>query len=304
MLSLIILIFSGVLLGWLLRKHELHWLGRAVTLLVWLLLLLLGVEAGGNPRVMGSLSTLGVEAAVIAFSGLLGSCLCAMLLWKIIEGRHKGMNPPTSCGNGTWSALKGSVVTVSFFAAGCAAGASGILPAAFTESEISYYALCALILCVGMGVGNDRKTLQSFRRLDARFALLPVGTMLGTLAAVALAGLLLPHRSLTDALATGSGFAYYSLSSILITEYRGAELGTMALLANVIREVATLLGAPLIVRWFGRLAPISCGGAASMDSTLSVITQVCGKEMVPVSVFHGFVVDTSVPFWVTFFCSL
>lgn len=112
------------------------------------------------------------------------------------------------------------------------------------------------------------------------------------------------HRSLTDCLAVGSGFGYYSLSSIFITEYRGGELGTVALLANIIREILTLLAAPLLVRWFGRLAPISAGGATTMDTTLPVIMQASGQEFVVVSIFHGFLVDFSVPFLVTLFCSL
>ena len=105
-------------------------------------------------------------------------------------------------------------------------------------------------------------------------------------------------------MAVGSGFGYYSLSSIFITQYKGAELGTIALVANVVRELITLLGAPLLVRWFGKLAPISAGGATTMDTTLPIITQTSGKELVPVSIYHGFVMDFSVPFVVTFFCQL
>ena len=102
----------------------------------------------------------------------------------------------------------------------------------------------------------------------------------------------------------GAGMAYYSLSSIFITEYRGAELGTVALLSNIAREIIALLMAPLLVRWFGRLAAIAAGGATTMDTTLPVITRVSGKEMVVVSIFHGFITDFSVPFLVTFWCSL
>jgi uncharacterized membrane protein YbjE (DUF340 family) len=114
----------------------------------------------------------------------------------------------------------------------------------------------------------------------------------------------LSGRSLTDCLAVGAGFGYYSLASVFITEYKGAELGTVALAANIIREMITLLGAPLLVCWFGKLAPISAGGATTMDTTLPVITRYAGKEFVVVSVFHGFVVDFSVPFLVTFFCKI
>ena len=120
----------------------------------------------------------------------------------------------------------------------------------------------------------------------------------------AVVSIFLSHRSLTDCLAVGSGFGYYSLSSIFITEYKGGELGTVALLANISREILTLLAAPLLVRWFGRLASISAGGATTMDTTLPVILQTAGQEFVVVSIFHGFVVDFSVPFLVTFFCSI
>ena len=128
-------------------------------------------------------------------------------------------------------------------------------------------------------------------------------TVVGTLVGSALISLLLDGRSLTDCLAVGSGFGYYSLSSIFITEYRGAELGTVALLANICREIITLLTAPLLARWFGPLAPISAGGATTMDTTLPVITRASGQQFVIVSVFHGFTVDFSVPFLVTLFCS-
>ena len=129
-------------------------------------------------------------------------------------------------------------------------------------------------------------------------------TIVGTLAGTTAASAFLPHRHLFDCLAIGSGFGYYSLSSIFITEYKGAELGTIALLSNIMREIITLLCAPLLVRYFGKLAPISMGGATTMDTTLPIITRTSGQDYVIVSIFHGFCVDFSVPFLVTFFCSL
>lgn len=114
----------------------------------------------------------------------------------------------------------------------------------------------------------------------------------------------LHHRQLTDCLAIDSGFAYYSLSSIFITEYRGAELGTIALLANIIREMTTLLLTPLIAKRFGPLAPISSGGATTMDTTLPIITQTVGQRYVALSIYHGFVTDFTVPFVVTMWCSM
>jgi len=198
--------------------------------------------------------------------------------------------------------MKGSLIIVGFFIAGIACGLSHCVP--HLDSDVSFYTLCALLFSVGITVGNNTELLKSFRLLDPRLMLLPLMTIVGTLAATAIASMGLPGRSLTDCLAVGSGFGYYSLSSILITQYRGPELGTIALLANIIREVCTLLGAPLMVKYFGPLAPISSGGATTMDTTLPIITRTSGDDFVILSLFHGFLVDFSVPFLVTFFCSL
>lgn len=199
--------------------------------------------------------------------------------------------------------MKGSLIIVGFFVLGIFCGRMDILPIDIAETDISYYALCGLMFSVGISIGNDPETLNNFRKLNPRLVFLPVMTILGTLAGSAVISLLLSHRSLGDCLAVGSGFGYYSLSSIFITEYKGAEMGTVALLANISREILTLLAAPLLVRWFGNLAPISAGGATTMDTTLPIITRTAGQEFVVVSIFHGFVVDFSVPFLVTLFCS-
>ena len=200
--------------------------------------------------------------------------------------------------------MKGSLIIISFFILGTLCGLFDVLPFQLAETDVSYYALCGLMFCVGISVGNDPQTLQNIRKLNHRLIFLPVMTILGTLVGSAVVSLILSQRSVTDCLAIGSGFGYYSLSSIFITEYRGAEMGTIALLANISREILTLLAAPLLVRWFGNLAPISAGGATTMDTTLPIITQTAGQQFVVISIFHGFVVDFSVPFLVTLFCSI
>ena len=200
--------------------------------------------------------------------------------------------------------MKGSLVIVGFFVAGIIIGVLHLMPQVNWLSDVSYLTLCALIFLVGFMIGNDAEIFKKFHKLNRLYMLLPLMTIVGTLAGCAITTALLPHRSLSDCLAVGSGMGYYSLSSVLITQYRGAELGTVALLANIVREVITLLGAPLMVRWFGKLAPISVGGATTMDTTLPILTNACGKDFVIVSIFHGVIVDFSVPLLVTFFCGI
>ena len=199
--------------------------------------------------------------------------------------------------------MKGSLIIVAFFAAGILCGRADVLPQWVSSSTVSMTALCALLLCVGMGIGSNPDMKSEFRSLNPRVALLPLATIWGSWAGAAIAFLVL-QRTITDCLAISSGFAYYSLSSIFLTEYRGIELGTIALVANLVREAITLLGTPLLARLFGPLAPISAGGATTMDTTLPIITHTCGQRFTILAIFHGFIVDFSVPFLVTFWCMM
>lgn len=306
MFTVIGFMLAGMLAGYVLRRKRLAVIQPAITVLIWALLYLLGVEVGGNEAIINSLHTLGMEAAVMTLGGTLGSVTAALLLWKALARGRKARTTEGTAPAGGGSmlrALRGSLVIVGFFALGVVSSLAGLVPG-HVGARVSFYALCALMTCVGMGVGNDPETLKNFRSLNPRLVFLPAMTIVGTLAGTALVSLILTHRSLSDCLAVGSGFGYYSLSSIFITEYRGAELGTVALLANISRELLTLLTAPLLARWFGPLAPISAGGATTADTTLPVITRVSGQEFVVLSIFHGFVTDFSVPFLVTLFCSL
>ncbi len=200
--------------------------------------------------------------------------------------------------------MKGSLIIVGFFILGIVFGRLGWLEIGSFGFDVSFVALAMLMFCVGIGVGSDLGALRNLRTLDSRLLLLPLVTIIGTLAGCFLLALIMPRRDIPEVLAVGSGFGYYSLSSIFITQYKGAELGTVALLANISREIITLLGAPLLLRLAGPLAPISAGGATTMDTTLPIISNVSGKDFVILSIYHGFVVDFSVPFLVTFFCSI
>lgn len=85
MFIVIAFIFMGMLLGYTIRKKSTEWLSRLLTLLVWILLFLMGIEVGGNDRIMQALPTLGVEALVVSVLAILGSCVAVWLLWKYIN---------------------------------------------------------------------------------------------------------------------------------------------------------------------------------------------------------------------------
>lgn len=199
--------------------------------------------------------------------------------------------------------MKSNLILLGSFLLGLALGGSDLVPTAIVESDLGNYLLYLLLFLVGLSVGNDRDTIRGFRQLSPRLLVLPFLTIIGSMCGGVVAALLL-GQSLYEMLAVSQGLAYYSLSSILITEKLGITLGAIALFSNVFRELLTLLLAPLLVKYLGPLAPIAAGGATTMDVTLPAILNASGKEYLVPAIYHGFVCDFSVPILVTLFIEL
>lgn len=87
MFTVIGIMFAGIGIGYLMRRQSLLWINKIITVLIWLLLFLLGIEVGHNEQIIRSLTTLGIEAFSIAIACVLGSCITAWALWKFIN--HK-----------------------------------------------------------------------------------------------------------------------------------------------------------------------------------------------------------------------
>jgi len=196
--------------------------------------------------------------------------------------------------------MKGSIIIILFFTAGLLAGINDLSPEILKENDASVYALFLLMFLVGIGIGADRNIWPMLKNMNLKILLLPLSVIIGTLAGSGICPLFLKDLNLADTLAIGSGFGYYSLSSIIISQVRNETLGVIALLSNISREIFTLIAAPLLVKYFGKLAPIASGGAASMDTTLPIISRYSGKEYAILSVFSGVVLTLLVPFLIAF----
>ena len=83
MFIIIGIMLTGMLFGFLLRNKRLSWIHKIITLLIWVLLFLLGIDVGG-------LHTLGLEALIITLAAVTGSILCAWGLWYLLYIRNKG----------------------------------------------------------------------------------------------------------------------------------------------------------------------------------------------------------------------
>ena len=93
MFTIIGIMLTGMLIGYLLRSKRLLWIQKVITLLIWLLLFLLGIDVGGNGKIINSLNAIGMEAFVITLAAVAGSVLAAWGLWYLIYIRNKEARP-------------------------------------------------------------------------------------------------------------------------------------------------------------------------------------------------------------------
>ena len=92
MLNIILIILSGIVTGYAVRKiPQVKYVGFVISLIIMLLLFFLGISVGSNEQVVTKFSTIGLDALIITFGTTLGAVLCAWLVYSAFF-RRKGKN--------------------------------------------------------------------------------------------------------------------------------------------------------------------------------------------------------------------
>ncbi len=202
--------------------------------------------------------------------------------------------------------MKATILMMLTVFAGFVCGLERLLPPLLLNNSerLIEYGLYVLLFGIGVDIGRNKKVLKNLRNVGPYLVCVPAGVILGTLAG----SMLLPlFTSLkwNEALAVASGFGWYSLSGILLTKFHGAELGAVAFLSNIMRELITIVSIPLLARYCGPLTTIAPGGATTMDTTLPIIARHVGrKEITLIAFWNGLVLSALVPVLVPFFIKL
>ncbi|MBN2048436.1 MAG: lysine exporter LysO family protein, partial [Anaerolineaceae bacterium] len=187
--------------------------------------------------------------------------------------------------------MKSALIYLACFLLGILLTASGVLPFSLNLDTITLWVLYALLVLVGVGIGSDTQTLDKILHLRWQVLLVPGAVAVGSILGSGLVALLIITLQFRDGMAVGAGFAYYSLSSVLIHQLHSETLGVTALLSNVFREALTIFLAPLWVSVFGPLGLIASAGATAMDTTLPVIQKHAGKEYTLIAVYSGVILS-------------
>lgn len=207
--------------------------------------------------------------------------------------------------------MKENILLLISLLLGICLGWANITTPLLSHPSLPGWLLSLLVIQVGIGIGSKKDLRLLFCSFCWQMLLLPVFTIIGTLSFTSIAGILFRDWHLNDILAIGSGFGYYSLSSVLIADMKSAHAGieaatqiaSVALIANIVREILALLGTSFFKDRGGRFAPISVAGINSMDVCLPSIIKTTGdKSLLPVAIIHGIILEISVPILISLFC--
>lgn len=165
-------------------------------------------------------------------------------------------------------------------------------------------ALDVMIFIAGIEIGSNRGILK--RICNVHSALLALAIPLAVACGSICGALLLGHiagLSAYDSLLVGGGLGWYSFSSVVISALYSTEIGTVAFLANMMREISGFFLIPLLVRVHKFLA-LAPSGAATMDSGLPVVIKYTNLHVGMYSFINGLVLTLIVPVLISWLLSL
>jgi uncharacterized membrane protein YbjE (DUF340 family) len=161
-------------------------------------------------------------------------------------------------------------------------------------SEKSEWVLMLLMFSVGISVGTNRDIFQKLRKMDLRVWMVPIGVIVGSLLGGVVCNFLMP-LGFRETVSIGAGMGWYSLSGVMLSDFYGAQIGAVAFMSNLLRELLSFLTIPLAVKYLNPYAAIALAGATSEDTTLPILMRHASAEMVVYSVMNGVLTSAAVP---------
>ncbi|WKE64771.1 lysine exporter LysO family protein [Gallaecimonas kandeliae] len=288
MFASLAVILLPLLLGYLLppfKDKPLAWVGRGVTWLVYVILFFMGMGLAGIDNLASALARMAGTTALVFGAVTAANGLALWLLSKAFHDHgRQGERQPIRWGQ----VLKDSGILVGTVITGTLVGL--VLP--LNAHAFSEGALALLLLLIGIQLRAAGMTLRQLflNRLGLFIALT---LMLSTLA---MGALLAPWLGLpvNHGMGLVSGFGWYSLSGILVSDALGPLWGATSFFVDLFRELVALALIPTLMQ---RAMPLAIGyaGATAMDFSLPVIQKSGGPACVPVAIVSGFLLSLATP---------
>ncbi len=265
------------------------------------LLVSMGARMGIDEKIITKLDRIGLQALVLALASIAGSIILIKVFSNIIKFELESEDDFTDKG-GTDKTM--TLLIVFSVIGGILIGIYILPPACFGFIDTATTcALAILLFGVGVDIGQNKIIFQQFKKMGWQIIFIPLLVAAGSIIFSLVTGLIMGLR-FNEAAAVGAGFGWYSLSGVLLTKIYSVQLGSLAFLTNVLRELITFMILPFVVKYLGRITAIAPGGATTMDVTLPLIKEVAGDEVVIPAFISGAVLSSLVPVLVPFFINL
>ncbi len=277
------------------NKKILHVVHRSLNSMVYVILFLMGITLALLENL--SVHLISILLYAITFFGCIFSLnLIALLIldkldpWKIPQ--HKQEKPPSRLKMVLESLQLCVVLLVGFLV-----GLTGFKFLHYADKG-SQIALMLLLLLVGIQLRNSGMSIKQIlinRRGTTIALVMGVSALAGGVIAALILGI-----PIKMGLALASGFGWYSLTGIVLTDAYGPVMGSAAFFNDLARELSAIMLIPLIINRYRSTALGICG-STSMDFTLPVLQRSGGVSIVPAAIVHGFVLSLITPILMAFF---
>ena len=163
-----------------------------------------------------------------------------------------------------------------------------------TIAQNTNIVLYVLMFSVGISIGMHHGLIKKIRKYHVRILIIPAGIVVGSIAGGMVCAVLtgIPMNVST---AIASGLGWYSLAGVTIENLAGAQMGSIAFLSNLMREIFSFFMIPWIAKHLNYYSCIAPAGATSEDTTLPMMFKYTNEETVVLSVINGVICSALVP---------
>ena len=309
-------------------KDKLSWTGKAQTVAITYLVLLMGMRMGANREITENLKTIGITAFVITIASMVLSIAAITAARKVMGidryGRLNNTDKKAGMNSQEKEAFeeieeaaetleaeeenkKGGINVMTLLILGAASAGMLIgyfvIRSAFQGNMESFdnmaglgikIGLCLLLLFVGIDLGLDGTVIENFIKVGFRIIVFPIAVVIATLVGASVSGMLM-GLSLKEAAAIGAGFGWYTLAPGIIMEAGYLTASAVAFLHNVMRELFSILLIPMVAQKIGYIETTGMPGAAAMDVCLPIVEKSTRSDIAVYSFVSGVVLSILVP---------
>ncbi|WP_392553335.1 lysine exporter LysO family protein [Orbus wheelerorum] len=281
-------LFAGYLIK-LSNKTWLSWINQSLSLIIYLILFLMGSELAQLDDLLSHLTMI-ISSTLLLFICTFGFNMIFLLVLDIVLP-WRNSNPNNQS---LTSRFKMILESLRICLALILGFICGLMPLSIWQYNdlASKVTLVILLVLVGIQLRSNHITIKQI--LINKVGML---TTLTVVFSALLGGVVVSYLlslPINTSMAMSSGFGWYSLSGVLMTEAQGPIIGGISFLNDIMRELCAIILIPSLIKRY-KLTSLGLCGATSMDFTLPMLQKGGGIMMVPPAIVQGFLLTLIMP---------